>query len=139
MRIEASVRNQPDCHAVTLATDGASHSIAIAPRASGFGSRANGGELLCLALATCYCNDLYREAAKRGIVVAGVDVDVAAEFGAPGEPAASIDYRASVSAHAPEPAIRDLMLHTDRVAEIQNTVRRGLDVRFEIAGATRIE
>jgi hypothetical protein len=33
----------------------------------GGGSSANGGELLCLALATCYCNDVYREAKKRGI------------------------------------------------------------------------
>jgi organic hydroperoxide reductase OsmC/OhrA len=45
------------------------------------------GELLCLALATCYCNDVYREASRRGLAIRGVEVGVAAEFGGRGEPA----------------------------------------------------
>jgi organic hydroperoxide reductase OsmC/OhrA len=69
MKIVAQVRNSHGEHEVTLATDGNAHSITIPPKPSGFGSRANGGELLLLALATCYCNDIYREAAKRGIKV----------------------------------------------------------------------
>ena len=52
-------------HHVTLTTDAKAHSIVIAPKAEGNGSSTNGGELLLLALATCYCNDIYREAAKR--------------------------------------------------------------------------
>lgn len=130
--IEASVENRHGRHAVTLSTNGAAHAIAIDPRPSGYGSRANGGELLCLALATCYCNDIYREAEKRGISVVQVNVAVHAEFGAAGEPAASIDYRADVEAQAPAADIRELMLHTDRVAEVQNTLRRGTEVRFAI-------
>ena len=62
--ISAAVESGFKQHRVTLTTAGNSHSLEVAPRSSGFGSSANGGELLCLALATCYCNDLYREAAK---------------------------------------------------------------------------
>ena len=83
----------------------------------------NGGELLFLALATCYCNDIYREAARRGIEVDHVEVEVDGEFGSAGEPARDVTYRARVVANATEDEIRDLMRHTDIVAEIQNTLR----------------
>ncbi|MDP9110380.1 MAG: OsmC family protein, partial [Candidatus Eremiobacteraeota bacterium] len=53
------------------------------PDRCGFG--VNGGELLFLALGTCYCNDLYREARKRGIEISAVEVDVDGDFGAEGE------------------------------------------------------
>jgi organic hydroperoxide reductase OsmC/OhrA len=135
MLIEAHIDNEHRRHTVTLATDGAEHRLDVAPRASGLGSSANGGELLCLALATCYCNDVYREADKRGIEVARVEVEAQAEFGAAGEPARSLRYRASVRARATEARIRELMIHTDRVAEVQATLRNGVDVRFEIAAA----
>ena len=88
----------------------------------------NGGELLFLALATCYCNDLYREAAKRAIRIESVEVEVHGEFGAEGEPARRVTYQARVRAAASEKAIRDLMRHTDGVAEIQNTLRVGMPV-----------
>ncbi len=131
MRIEAHIDNEHQRHAVELRTNGVRHSLSVMPRPNGFGSSANGGELLCLALATCYCNDIYREAEKRDIVVLRVRVDVEAEFGATGEPARSLRYRANVAARASESEILDLMLHTDRVAEVQNTLRRGMDVRFD--------
>ena len=136
MRIEARVVNEHRRHAVSLATAGASRELSIAPGTDGWGSSANGGELLCLALATCYCNDLYREARARGIEVVRVEVDAWADFGGAGEAARSLGYRASVAARAGEDAIRALMLHTDRVAEVQNTLRLGLAVRFE-AGIAR--
>jgi uncharacterized OsmC-like protein len=79
--------------------------------------------LLFLALATCYCNDIYREAGKRGIAVEQVEVNVEGEFGAEGEPARNVTYRAKVVAQASESEIRDLIRHTDTVAEIQNTLR----------------
>ena len=89
---------------------------------------ANGGELLFLAIATCYCNDVYREAAKRGIRVEMVGVEVTGEFGGVGEPARNVTYQARVEARATEQEIRDLMIHTDQVAEIQNSLRRGTPV-----------
>jgi organic hydroperoxide reductase OsmC/OhrA len=122
MQISAQVQNSPGQHNVTLTTNGNPHSIVIPPKPSGSGSSANGGELLFLALATCYCNDIYREAAKRGIQVEQVEVTVEGQFGAEGGPATDVTYRAKVVAHATEAEIQELMRHTDTVAEIQNTL-----------------
>jgi uncharacterized OsmC-like protein len=104
-------------------TNGRAQSLTIASKADGFGSSVNGGELLFLALATCYCNDLYREGRKRGIEIARVEVEVSGEFGAEGAPAKNIRYRASVDAKAPRDAILELTRYADSVAEIQNTLR----------------
>ena len=123
MKITSQVDNSEGHHQITLRTNDNIHSITIPPRSTGFGSSANGGELLFLALASCYCNDIYREAAKRGIKVDRVEVDVEGDFAAEGEPGRNITYRARVTAHAPESDIRELMRHTDSVAEIQNTLR----------------
>jgi organic hydroperoxide reductase OsmC/OhrA len=135
MLTSASVENKFRQHRVSLTTSGKSHAIDIPPRPSGLGSAANGGELLCLAMATCYCNDLYREAARRGIEVAAVEVHADAEFEAEGAPARRLSYRVVVRAKAPEAAIRDLIAHTDTVAEVQNTLRLGLPVTLESLAA----
>ena len=50
-------------------------------------------------------------------------MEVEGEFGAEGDPAKNVSYRAKVTAQASEAQIRELMSHTDRVAEIQNTLR----------------
>ena len=128
MKISARLRSSRGQNDITLATNSQAHSVQIAPKATGLGSSANGGELLFLALATCYCNDIYREAAKRGIGVAQVEIEVAGEFAAEGEPARNVTYGAKVWAHAPEETIRELMSHSDRVAEVQNTLRTGVPV-----------
>ena len=123
MKVGARVQNSQGEHHVTLATNDHVHSMAIPPKATGFGSSANGGELLFLALATCYCNDVYREAAKRGIQVESVEVEVTGDFSAEGSPATNVSYRAKVAARASQDDIAKLMQDTDRVAEIQNTLR----------------
>ena len=87
--------------------------------------------MLCLAMATCYCNDIYREAAKRGIEVLGVEVHADAEFESEGAPAKRLSYRVTVRAKAPEASIRELITQTDSVAEVQNTLRLGLPVTLE--------
>ena len=128
MKVSAHVRNSAGQHHVTVQTNDQARSLAIPPKATGFGSSANGGELLFLALATCYCNDIYREAAKRGISVEQVEVEVSGDFGAEGESARNVTYRAKVTASASEADIRELMRHTDQVAEIQNTLRAAVPV-----------
>ncbi len=123
MKISAKVDNSYKKHNVTFITNDKVHSIEIPSKAGGFGSSANGGELLFLALATCYCNDIYREATKRGIDVKNVEVKVEGEFGGDGEPAQNIIYNAKVAADAGEEEILDLMKYVDTMAEIQNTLR----------------
>jgi organic hydroperoxide reductase OsmC/OhrA len=123
MKISARVQNSEGQHHVTVQTNDQARDLTIPPKTTGFGSSANGGELLFLALATCYCNDIYREAVKRSIKVDQVEVEVSGDFGAEGEPARNVTYRAKVTAQAGEVEIRELMQQTDRVAEIQNTLR----------------
>jgi organic hydroperoxide reductase OsmC/OhrA len=125
MNISARVTNKKGEHSATVRTGEREQSLAIPPKADGFGSSANGGELLFLALATCYCNDIYREARTRGIKVTRVQVEVAGEFGGEGMPAQNITYHASVDARASRQEILELMRHTDSVAEIHNTLRHG--------------
>jgi hypothetical protein len=48
-------------------------------------------------------------------------VEVEGGFGAEGDPAKNVSYRAKVTAQASEAQIRELMSQTDRVSEIQNT------------------
>lgn len=76
MNISARVTNRRGEHTVSLRTGAREHSLTIPPKQEGAGSNVNGGELLFLALATCYCNDIYREAAKRKIEVQRVEVEV---------------------------------------------------------------
>jgi uncharacterized OsmC-like protein len=129
IKISAEVMNAKDAHQVRLNTNDNAHSITIPSKSNGYGSSANGGELLFLALATCYCNDIYREAAKQNIVVNRVQVKVSGEFGdAPGSVTQNLQYRAIVEAEASEEDILALMKHTDEVAEIQNTLRQGMAV-----------
>jgi len=135
MKIRAKINNSQAKQEVALETDGEQHALSIAPKSKGSGSSINGGELLCLALASCYCNDLYREAAKLEIHVSSVEVEVEGEFGGEGEPANSLTYRAKIKAAEDKDRLQDLMRVTDLKAEIQNTLRAGVPVtlgRMEI-------
>ena len=131
MKVAARVSNTPSGHSLEVETEGRKQSLAIAPKSVGRGSSVNGGELLFAALATCFCNDLYREAAKRGIEVEGIKVEVTGTFGHAGAPASDISYRVQVQADAPQGTIDDLIRTADSLAEIQNTLRGGCPVRLE--------
>jgi len=130
MEISALVRNAPSHHDAVVATDGNERALALPARTSG-GSAVNGGELLMLALATCYCNDLYREAARLGIALNGVEVRASARFDGIGLAASDIRYRAKVSSSAPSERIAALLRETDAVTEIHNTVRAGVAVTLD--------
>ena len=128
MKISAKLTNEKGRHTVSLNTAGNEHSLTVAPKSEGCGSSVNGGELLFLAVATCYCNDLYREAKKRNITIHQVQVEVSGEFGDEGEGARNITYSTSVKADASQAEITELMRHTDTVAEIHNTLRASAPV-----------
>ena len=83
-----------------------------------------------LALATCYCNDLFREAERLGIAIDGVQVEATAEFDGVGLAARDIRYRARVDSPAAQDQIAELLRQTDAVAEIHNTLRAGSQVRL---------
>ena len=65
MKVTATVENSLKKNVVSVQTNGNSQQISIPSKSTGYGSSVNGGELLCVALATCFCNDIYREAKKK--------------------------------------------------------------------------
>lgn len=129
IKFTAKIQNQENQHSVSLQTGNHVYSIEIAPKAGGFGSKMNGGEALVLAIATCYCNDIYREAKQLGITVHQVNIDVDGHFdGQAGHIIEDIVYHVTVEADAHEDEIEKLIRHTDTVAEIHNTLRQGTKV-----------
>ena len=130
MRITAYVDNSPAAHLVAVDTDGARQPLQIPAKASGPGSGVNGGEFLMLALASCYCNDLYREARRLGIALEGVQVEASADFPGIGLAATNVRYRASVRSPAPQADIDRLLAETDAVGGVHNTLRAGCAVAF---------
>jgi organic hydroperoxide reductase OsmC/OhrA len=129
MRITAQIVNKAGDHQVSVETNLNSQYLAIPPKASGQGSAVNGGEMLFLAIATCFCNDIYREALRRNMKIDSVEVRVSGDFGSEGEPATNIEY--SVNIIAPDHTLTELdelIQYVDRIAEVHNTIRRGTPI-----------
>ncbi len=131
MNITAQLFNRGSENRVELATEGNARQLIIPSKPNGQGSSINGGEHLLLALATCFCNDLYREAAKRNIRLTSVEVKATGIFGGEGEPAAQITYAAKVISDSAADVIRQLLEYTDKVAEVHNTLRSGIAVTLQ--------
>ncbi len=124
-------RQECACHQeVQVRTGPNAEALQIPAKPTGSGSTVTGGELLMLALATCYCNDLYREAARLGVPLDHVEVEATAEFPGIGFAATHIRYRAKVSSSASRDDIATLLRQTDAVAEVHNTVRTGVPVQL---------
>ena len=130
MQISATIKSEYNKIETLLSTNEVSKSLNVAVKPTGFGAAINGGELLMLSLATCFCNDIYREAVKRNIHVTAVQVNVNGEFGGEGEPGFNFSYSANVIADASDKEITSLISDTDNVAEIQNTLRKGVNIRL---------
>jgi uncharacterized OsmC-like protein len=128
MEISAAVVNGLMGNTVTAKTSSVTQSLVIPAKGNGRGSSVNGGEFLMLALATCFCNDLYREADRLQIPVDGVEVEATADFPGVGLVAQNITYRVRVNSKAGASVIAELLRQTDMVAEVRNTVRAGARV-----------
>lgn len=128
MQISARLHHRADAHQVQVTTADRSQDLPVPGRAGG-GSAVNGGEFLMLALATCYCNDLYREAARLQMTLTEVEVQATAEFDGIGLAARDVRYRARIVSPEPPERIEQLLGETDAVAEVHNTLRRGAEVR----------
>jgi len=130
MKISAVIKNKFTSNEINVSTNNQSKTISISPKETGYGSSVNGGELLALSLAVCYCNDIYREAAKRNIQITGIDVEVTGEFGAEGEPGSNFQYRPIIQSNATPEQVQQLITHTDSVAEVHKTLRQGVNVKL---------
>lgn len=107
-----------------VASSGAYSVITDRPAAAGGrGLGFNGGQLLYAAIAGCYSNDLYREAATLGIELRRVSITVDGDFATRGEPSTPITVDLEVDGDAPEDRLRALVDLVDRIAEIPNSIR----------------
>jgi uncharacterized OsmC-like protein len=131
MIISATIKNGFHANDVTVSTDSNKKEITIPGKKEGYGSSVNGGELLFLSLATCFCNDVYREASRRKLKIDSVEVTVTGEFGKEGEPASNITYRVNIQSPNAEQEIASLIQHVDKIAEIHNTLRKGIEVSLK--------
>jgi putative redox protein len=125
---------------VTISVDGTTTALGTAgpyslvvdrsAQAGGGGLGFNGGQLLNLAVAGCISNDLFREAAKRGMRLTRVRVSASSEYA--GEPPVStpIQVRVEVDGDADRAALDALVDHVDAIAEIPNSLRLGTEVRL---------
>jgi uncharacterized OsmC-like protein len=94
------------------------------PTASGGGGLGfNGGQLLYMAIAACWSNDLYREAATMGIELDGVEITVDGDFPARGSGSTPIQVDVVVRSSASEERIGELIAEVERVAEIPRAIR----------------
>lgn len=130
MKISASVKNAGLTHEVQVSTQGTGRPLAIPAKATGGGSAVNGGEFLMLALATCFCNDLYREAKRLGMEIRSVEVDASADFEGVGMAATNVSYQARIDSDESKERIEQLLRETDAVAEVHNTLRSPTAVRL---------
>ena len=97
-----------------------------------------GGQLLNLAVAGCISNDLFREAAARGIRLTRVRVVADSDY--QGKPATStpIEYRVEISGDASREDLDELVVHVDAIAEIPNSLRRGTEVTLTASVTAQI-
>lgn len=130
MRCTARLRNNPDRLGIEVSAAAHSASLSIEPKQGGRGSSVSGGEMLMAALAICYCNDVYREAARLQIELSEVEVECAAEFPAEGAPAGGISYSVRMAGNASESRLREVAALADERAEVHNTVRTSVPVKL---------
>jgi organic hydroperoxide reductase OsmC/OhrA len=132
MNISATIKNSADKNDMIVSTNDNEKKIAIPAKKEGKGSSINGGELLFLSLATCFCNDIYREAARRNMQIDSVEVNVSGEFGKEGAPGSNINYQVHVeSSNSSQQQIDELIKYVDTIAEIHNTLRKGVTVQLK--------
>jgi uncharacterized OsmC-like protein len=88
-----------------------------------------GAHLLHVAVAGCVLNDVYREAAARGIALRGVRVSATGDFRPETWESSGITYVTEVDADAPPTEIDQLVQAVDAVAEIPKAIRLGAGVQ----------
>jgi putative redox protein len=107
-----------------VASSGAYSVITDRPEAAGGrGLGFNGGQLLYAAVAGCYSNDLYREAATLGVRLTRVSIVVDGDFPRRGAASTPITVDVEVAGEASEAQLRELVQVVDDIAEIPNSIR----------------
>jgi putative redox protein len=98
--------------------------------AGGHGRGFSGGQLLYLSVAACISNDLYREAAARGITLSDVALTVDGDFPGRGQPSTPIEVSLEVTGDASQEDLAELVDEVERLAEIPASMRGATLVRI---------
>ncbi|HMM96008.1 OsmC family protein [Phycicoccus sp.] len=91
------------------------------------GPATNGAQVLHLSVALCVLNDTYREAARLGIDVSGVAVEVDGAFDDTWR-STGIHYEVELDSAAPDQDRQHLLEVVDEVAEVPRAIRAGAEV-----------
>ena len=133
MFVSATLSNIHRENEVTVATGDVRKKIIIPSKTTGQGSSVNGEELLFLSLATCFCNALYREAARSDIEIHSVEVTVKGEFGKNGESVTNIMYEVKTQSSSSTPEeMTELIQYVDGICPVHNILRKGTSVSLRI-------
>jgi uncharacterized OsmC-like protein len=90
----------------------------------------NGAQALHLAVAVCVLNDVWREAAARGIELRGVAVDADGGFDEEWH-STGISYAVDIATDCSPPLVAALLDAVDEVAEVPRALRAGAQVTRE--------
>ncbi|GLY14986.1 hypothetical protein Kisp01_20010 [Kineosporia sp. NBRC 101677] len=88
-----------------------------------------GAHLLHLSAAGCVLNDVYREAQRLGVAVAGVRVSATGDFDTDTWVSRGITYSVEVDSPAGADDVAGVLEAVDQVAEIPRAIRAGATVR----------
>lgn len=92
-----------------------------------------GAHLLHLSVAGCVLNDLYREAARLGMELSGVQVTAEGDFDPDTWASTGITYDVVVDSPEPPARVTELVDLVDVVAEIPKAVRAGMGVERRLS------
>lgn len=90
----------------------------------------SGEELFMMAIGASVCNDLYREAAVRGIELHQVEIVINGDWSGEPAQARNIRYDVKIQSNASREDTEALVKHTDQIAEIPHTLRAGTAVKL---------
>ena len=136
MKLTVHISALSDGHTFTGGVNGRSLAIDRCSNGGRSGDGATSGELLCLAVGAGYADELLLEAERRGIRVDRAHVTVEAETQSGGRRTSDLAVSVRVETSADEPAIMELIEHTDRVSDVLKSLRLGTPVR--LADAQRL-
>ncbi len=87
-----------------------------------------GGQVLVLAVGTCFYNNLYYAADERGIKIRNVEIEVTSEWTKEPKVSSGISVSVKVEAEADLAEIQELINYVDRVSTVSNSLRQGTTV-----------
>jgi putative redox protein len=88
----------------------------------------SGGQVLVLAVGTCFYNNLYYAADERGINIRSVELEVSSGWTEEPKVSSGIVINAKVEADASPADIEELIHQANHVSTVSNSVRQGTTV-----------